>query len=69
MLYLLAAVGVVTIAVLLWRAVTPDRVSVGARPRGRWVGPDDDPDFLKRLDEQNRDPGSGPERGHPDDQV
>lgn len=54
MLYLLATVGVVTIAALLWRALSPDRVSVGAR-RGV-MGPDDDPDFLKHLGEQNRPP-------------
>ncbi|HEX3792362.1 MAG TPA: hypothetical protein VHW44_31140 [Pseudonocardiaceae bacterium] len=61
MLYLLAAVGVVTVAVLLWRAFTPHRVEVGAR--SRLVAPDDDPDFLRRLDEQNR----GPDEGRPGD--
>lgn len=62
MLYLLAAVGVVTIAALLWRALNPDRVGVGAR---RQVAPDDDPDFLRRLGEQNRRPdesGEDPEK-------
>jgi hypothetical protein len=62
MLYLLAAIGVVTVAVLLWRALSPDRVGVGARRR--IVAPDDDPDFLRRLGEQNNrtDEGDGPER-------
>ncbi len=62
MLYLLAAIGVVTVAVLLWRALSPDRVGVGARRR--IVAPDDDPDFLRRLGEQNNRPdeGDGPER-------
>jgi hypothetical protein len=54
MLYLLAAVGVVTIAALLWRALNPDRVGVGARKQV--VAPDDDPDFLRRLGERNRPP-------------
>lgn len=56
MLYVLATVGVVTIAALLWRASHPDRVGVGAR---RTVAPDDDPDFLRRLGERNRRPDDG----------
>lgn len=60
MLYLLAAIGVVTVAVLLWRALSPDRVGVGSRRRT--VAPDDDPDFLRRLGEQYRRPD------RPDDQ-
>ena len=62
MLYLLAAIGVVTVAVLLWRALSPDRVGVGARRR--IVAPDDDPDFLRRLGEQNNrtEDGDNPER-------
>ena len=62
MLYLLAAIGVVTVAVLLWRALSPDRVGVGARRRT--IGPDDDPDFLRRLGELNNRPDEGdtPER-------
>lgn len=56
MLYVLAAVGVVAIAALLWRALNPDRVGVGAR---RTVAPDDDPDFLRHLGERNRRPDDG----------
>ncbi|HEX3590654.1 MAG TPA: hypothetical protein VHV74_13570 [Pseudonocardiaceae bacterium] len=61
MLYLLAAIGVVTIAALLWRALNPDRVGVGARRQV--VAPDDDPDFLRHLGERNRrtDDGDSPE--------
>jgi hypothetical protein len=61
MLYLLAAIGVVTIAALLWRALNPDhRVGVGARRQV--VAPDDDPDFLRHLGERNRRPdGDEPE--------
>ena len=59
MLYLLAAIGIVTIAVLLWRAFAPTRVEVGARPRP--VAPDDDPDFLRSLGERNRRPDTDDE--------
>jgi hypothetical protein len=59
MLYLLAAIGFVTIAVLLWRAFAPVRVGVGVRPRP--IAPDDDPDFLRRLGEQNRGGPSSPD--------
>lgn len=52
MLYLLAAIGIVTIAVLLWRAFAPVRVGVGGRQRP--VAPDDDPEFLRQLDQRNR---------------
>jgi hypothetical protein len=52
MLYLLAAIGALTIAVVLWRAFGPQRVGVSSQ-RGS-VGPDDDPDFLRKLGEQQR---------------
>ncbi|HWE91299.1 MAG TPA: hypothetical protein VG317_17695 [Pseudonocardiaceae bacterium] len=57
LLYLLAAIGVVSIAIPVWRALASPRVGAGARRRS--VGPDDDPDFLRELDEQTkRDDGS-----------
>lgn len=50
--YLLAAIGAATIAVLLWRAFNAERVGVPSdRPP---VAPDDDPDFLRKLGEQQR---------------
>ncbi|GAB2995739.1 hypothetical protein AB0K14_18765 [Actinosynnema sp. NPDC050801] len=52
MLYLLAVIGALTIAVLLWRAFGPDRVDTA--PSRRFVAPDDDPDFLRKLGEQPR---------------
>ncbi|MFI9007105.1 hypothetical protein ACIGNX_07745 [Actinosynnema sp. NPDC053489] len=52
MLYLLAVIGALTIAVLLWRAFGPDRVDTA--PSRRFVAPDDDPDFLRKLGEQRR---------------
>lgn len=52
MLYLLAAIGALTLAVMLWRAYASERVGVPAkRPQ---VAPDDDPDFLRKLSEQQR---------------
>jgi hypothetical protein len=52
MLYLLAAIGLATIVALLWRAFAPVRVGAGANRR--LTAPDDDPDFLRRLGEQNQ---------------
>ncbi|MFD1146849.1 hypothetical protein [Saccharothrix hoggarensis] len=52
MLYLLAVIGALTIAVLLWRAFGPDRVNTA--PSRRFVAPDDDPDFLRKLGEQRK---------------
>ena len=57
MIYLLAAIGALTIAVLLWRAFGPERVGVSSG-RGP-VAPDDDPEFLRKLGEQ---------QGRPDDE-
>lgn len=57
LLYLFAAIGVGVVAVLLWRALSPDRVGVAARRAV--VAPDDDPDFLRRLGEQTRRPDDG----------
>ncbi|CAM2877696.1 hypothetical protein SAXI111661_06070 [Saccharomonospora xinjiangensis] len=52
MIYLLAAIGAVTIAVLLWRILGADRVGVTTRQAP--VAPDDDPEFLRRLSEQQK---------------
>jgi len=50
MLYLLAAIGAITIAVVLWRLLGAERV--GASTRQSPVAPDDDPEFLRKLGEQ-----------------
>lgn len=60
MIYLLAAVGAITVAVLLWKAFGPERAS-GQGDRQAPIAPDDDPDFLRKLGEQQRKPGSGNE--------
>ncbi|SFQ65293.1 hypothetical protein SAMN05421810_111196 [Amycolatopsis arida] len=52
MLYLLAAIGALTIAVLLWRAFGSERVGVASRQAP--IAPDDDPDFLRKLAEEQR---------------
>ncbi|MBN9100484.1 MULTISPECIES: hypothetical protein [unclassified Pseudonocardia] len=61
MLFLIAFVGAAVIALVLWRAMntagadTPQQ-QVGRPqappPRMRVSGPDDDPDFLRQLDEK-----------------
>ncbi|MDQ3790412.1 MAG: hypothetical protein M3422_24640 [Actinomycetota bacterium] len=65
MLYLLAAIGAVCVVVLLWRAfvANPDtggerRVSRPTRPSRRPapIAPDDDPEFLRSLNERKNPP-------------
>ena len=56
MLYLLAAIGVVAIAVLAWRAFGHDLIGVSVR-KGTSVAPDDDPEFLRELEERTRRKG------------
>src|SRR5699024_5678829 len=43
-IYVLALIGAVTLAVLAWRAFGPDPA-----PGARGYGPDDDPEFLRSL--------------------
>ena len=61
MLFLIAFVGAAIIALVLWKAMNSSRSSappVARRPqstgpgRPRVSGPDDDPDFLRQLDEK-----------------
>lgn len=52
MVYLLAVIGALTIAVLLWRAFGSERVGVPSRQAP--IAPDDDPDFLRKLAEEQR---------------
>jgi hypothetical protein len=62
MLYVLAAIGAIAVVVLLWRAFVARPETVAPR-RSRTIAPDDDPDFLRRLDEHKRrrpeDDGAG----------
>ena len=61
MLFLIAFVGAAIIALVLWKAMNSSRSDappVARRPqslgtiRPRVSGPDDDPDFLRQLDEK-----------------
>lgn len=54
MIYLLALIGAIAVVVLLWRAFVarPTSVAPPRRPPKRSLGPDDDPDFLRRLNEK-----------------
>lgn len=71
MLYLLAAIGAICVAVLLWRAFVsnptetnerrPMRPSRPSRPAP--IAPDDDPDFLRKLGE--RKPPADPDGKQP----
>ncbi|HLU55586.1 MAG TPA: hypothetical protein VKZ81_08995 [Pseudonocardia sp.] len=63
MLFLIAFVGAAIIALVLWKAMNsgavdfpqPQRRSpVAGASRPRVSGPDDDPDFLRQLDEKVR---------------
>ncbi|MEU7633996.1 hypothetical protein AB0C34_29155 [Nocardia sp. NPDC049220] len=65
MIYLLALIAVVTIAVLCWKAFGPEKAGrttpqAHSPRRRRAIGPDDDPEFLWRLSHQQRDGESGP---------
>lgn len=61
MLYILALIGLITVAVLLWRAfgpaITGSNTTQGRRP----VAPDDDPEFLRRLDREARQRRTDPQ--------
>jgi hypothetical protein len=59
MLFLIAFVGAAIIALVLWKAMNasrsgapPVRPQAPGSARPRVSGPDDDPDFLRQLDEK-----------------
>ena len=62
MLYLLAAIGAICVAVLLWRAFVSNPAEVSERPtrqprsRQSPIAPDDDPEFLRKLGQQKPPP-------------
>lgn len=66
MLYLLAFIGLVTVVVLLWKAFGPNTRSVLSK---RVVGPDDDPEFLWRVDRETRRRGSDGSGAGPNDPL
>lgn len=65
MLFLVALVGAAVVAVVLWRAMNVQNPSPGGSGsrravRSRATGPDDDPEFLRQLDERVRRPEDPP---------
>jgi hypothetical protein len=54
MLYLLAVIGAIAVAVLLWRAFVARPATVAPRRPTRSIAPDDDPEFLRRLGEHKK---------------
>ncbi|MGH3566216.1 MAG: hypothetical protein ACRDRH_09320 [Pseudonocardia sp.] len=62
MLFLIAFIGAAIITLVLWRAMNtvrgdaplPSHGQVRPARRPRVSGPDDDPDFLRKLDEKVR---------------
>ncbi|HEV7648217.1 MAG TPA: hypothetical protein VGP26_08655 [Actinophytocola sp.] len=68
MLYLLAAIGAICVAVLLWRAFVSNPAEVSERPvrptrgspRQGPLAPDDDPEFLRKLG-QHKPPPADPD--------
>ncbi|MGL4305827.1 MAG: hypothetical protein ACRCSF_06700 [Mycobacteriaceae bacterium] len=46
MIYILAAIGAIALAILLWRAFGPTPGNSRSKPI---TGPDDDPEFLWRI--------------------
>jgi hypothetical protein len=61
MIYLLAAIGAISVVVLLWRAFAANPTTVGdrrvSRPsRPAPMAPDDDPEFLRSLNERKNPP-------------
>ncbi|MCW4352814.1 hypothetical protein ONR57_05820 [Hoyosella sp. YIM 151337] len=70
MIYILALIGLITLAILMWRAFGPSLLGrTDNVPRS--LGPDDDPDFLWRLGRDVRrqrpeTPGEGNENQSPE---
>lgn len=68
MLYVLAAATLVAMVVLFWKGFGPEKLQQQARElgnrnrrsrgRSRPVAPDDDPDFLRGLENRHPDPDS-----------
>jgi len=55
MVYIFAVIGVITVAVLLWRTLAAHQAA--SQTKQRTVAPDDDPEFLRKLSENQNNPG------------
>lgn len=64
MIYLFAAIGVIAVIWLMWRAFGPQSAhsTGGTAPRSGPVGPDDDPEFLHDLRRRSSKPTDPDER-------
>ena len=75
MLFLILLLGAAVVAVLLVRTLRSEQMAADRQPRPelpwatgqktekpRTTGPDDDPDFLRQLDEKVRNQDDPPER-------
>jgi hypothetical protein len=57
LIYVLAVIGAIAVVALLWRAFDAQARALTRTRRDRaTVPPDDDPDFLRRLGEQQSKP-------------
>ncbi|MCZ4079296.1 hypothetical protein O1W68_15205 [Rhodococcus sp. H36-A4] len=54
MIYLLAMIGLVAVIVLFWKAFGP----TVQEPVGKVIGPDDDPEFLWKMNRDTRRSGT-----------
>ncbi|MCX5041758.1 hypothetical protein OG921_00950 [Aldersonia sp. NBC_00410] len=63
MIYLLALIVLVTLAVLSWKAFGP-QLRAPSAPK-RVVGPEDDPDFIWRMSRPRRTDGTEPDKRDP----
>ncbi|MFD4183062.1 hypothetical protein [Rhodococcus sp. NPDC058514] len=64
MIYLVTLIALVILAVLLWKAFGPDTSAPPTARSGRVLGPDDDPEFMWRMNRRTRPAtGENPETG------
>ncbi|WP_280396921.1 hypothetical protein [Nocardia carnea] len=66
MMYVLALIVIVVLAVLCWKAFGPGRPTSAPGPaRKRVLGPDDDPEFLWRISHPRHRTDGDPESTEP----
>lgn len=66
MVVLIALIGAAIVGLLMWKAMNLTRDEASTRPpvgRPRVSAPDDDPDFLRQLDERRRRDGKDGPKG------
>lgn len=61
MLFIVALAAAMTVGFLMWKTMSRQHPDQAARPApARAVAPDDDPEFLRKLDERLRSEGEDP---------